>query len=84
MLEKGFKHTYLKTINNQLSCIMNYAVRFCDLRSNPCLKAGSMGKSKADERPHWSLEEFQRFSDRIMDKHDSWMAFQILFMTECD
>ena len=39
------------------------------------------GKSKADERPYWTLEEFQKFSDAIMDKQDSWMAFQILFWT---
>jgi integrase len=81
MLEKGFKPTYLKTINNQLSAIMNYAVNFYDLRSNPCRKAGSMGKSRADERPYWTLEEFQQFSDAIIDKQDSWLAFQILFWT---
>lgn len=78
---KGFKPTYLKTIHNQLSTILNYAVNFYDLRSNPCRKAGSMGKSKADERPYWTLEEFQKFSDAIMDKQDSWIAFQILFWT---
>ena len=80
-MEKGFKPTYLKTIHNQLSAILNYAVNFYDLRSNPCRKAGSMGKSKADERPYWTLEEFQKFSDAIMDKQDSWIAFQILFWT---
>ena len=81
MMEKGFKPTYLKTIHNQLSAILNYAVNFYDLRSNPCRKAGSMGKSKADERPYWTLEEFQKFSDAIMDKQDSWIAFQILSWT---
>lgn len=81
MMGKGFKPTYLKTIHNQLSAILNYAVNFYDLRSNPCRKAGSMGKSKADERPYWTLEEFQKFSDAIMDKQDSWIAFQILFWT---
>lgn len=81
MMDKGFKPTYLKTIHNQLSAILNYAVNFYDLRSNPCRKAGSTGKSKADERPYWTLEEFQKFSDAIMDKQDSWMAFQILFWT---
>ena len=55
MIDKGFKPTYLKTINNQLSSILNYAVRFYELRSNPCHKAGSIGKSKADERPYWTL-----------------------------
>jgi integrase len=81
MLKKGFKPTYLKTINNQLSAMMNYAVNFYDLRSNPCHKAGSMGKSRADERPYWTLEEFQKFSDALIDKQDSWIAFQILFWT---
>ena len=78
MMEKGFKPTYLKTIHNQLSAILNYAVNFYDLRSNLCRKAGSMGKSKADERPYWTLEEFQKFSDAIMDKQDSWIAFQTI------
>lgn len=45
MMDKGFKPTYLKTIHNQLSAILNYAVNFYDLRSNPCRKAGSMGKT---------------------------------------
>ena len=81
LLEKGFKPTYLKTINNQLSCVMNYAVRFYELRSNPCHKAGSMGKSKADERPYWTLEEFNKFCDAIIDKKDTWVAFHILFWT---
>ena len=53
MMDKGFKPTYLKTINNQLSSILNYVVRFYELHSNPCHKAGSMGESKADERPYF-------------------------------
>ena len=81
MIGKGYKPTYLKTINNQLSAVMNYAVRFYDLRSNPCAKAGSMGKGKADERPYWTLDEFNVFADAVSDKHESWMGFQIMFWT---
>lgn len=81
LMDMGYKPTYLKTINNQLSSIMNYAVNFYDLRSNPCKKAGSIGKGKADERPYWTLDEFNRFLDAISDKHESWMGFQILFWT---
>ena len=47
--EKPFSQTYLKTVNNQLSAIMNYAVSHYRLPVNPCRAAGSMGKSKADE-----------------------------------
>lgn len=81
MMEQGFKPTYLKTIHNQLSAVMNYAVKFYDLGSNPCSKAGSMGKGHADERPYWTLEEFNQFSDAISDKYEAWMGFQILFWT---
>ena len=38
----------MKSINNQLATLFNYAVLYYDLRDNPCRKAGSIGKSKAD------------------------------------
>ena len=81
MISKGYKPTYLKTINNQLSAVMNYAVNFYGLRSNPCAKAGSMGKGRADERPYWTLEEFEKFCDAVSDKQESWIGFQIMFWT---
>lgn len=36
LLKEGYAPTYLKTINNQLSAIMNYAVQYYNLSSNPC------------------------------------------------
>ena len=79
LIQQGYSQTYLKTINNQLSALFNYAVRYYELGSNPCRKAGSMGKAKAEEMQIWTKEEFQEFSDCLMDKRVSWMAFQILF-----
>lgn len=81
LISQGYSQTYLKTINNQLSAIFNYAVRYYELPVNPCRKAGSMGKGKADEMQIWTKAEFERFSDCIMDKRISWLAFQILFWT---
>ena len=43
----GYAPTYLKSINNELSAVMNYAVRYYKLQVNPCQKAGSMGKCEA-------------------------------------
>lgn len=40
-----------------------------------------MGKGRADERPYWTLEEFNKFSDAISNKYEAWMGFQILFWT---
>ena len=81
LMEKGYSQTYLKTINNQLSAIFNFAVRYYELSSNPCRKAGSMGKAKAEEKQFWIKEEFQEFIDSLMDKRVSWMAFMVLFWT---
>lgn len=39
-----YSQTYIKTINNQLVAVFNYAVRFYNLKENPCHKAGSIGK----------------------------------------
>ena len=81
LIKIGYSPTYLKTINNQLSAIFNYAVRYYDLKSNPCEKAGSMGKSKAEEMDFWTGEEFRRFIDSVMNKRLSYMAFMTLYWT---
>ena len=81
LIKMGYSPTYLKTINNQLSAIFNYAVRYYDLKSNPCAKAGSMGKSKAEEMDFWTGEEFRKFIDRVMNKRLSYMAFMTLYWT---
>lgn len=81
LIEMGYSSTYLKTINNQLSAIFNYAVRYYDLKSNPCAKAGSMGKSKAEEMDFWTGEEFRKFIDSVMNKRLSYMAFMTLYWT---
>ena len=81
LIKIGYSPTYLKTINNQLSAIFNYAVRYYDLKSNPCAKDGSMGKSKAEEMDFWTGEEFRRFIDSVMNKRLSYMAFMTLYWT---
>ena len=37
---KPYSQTYLKAINNQLTAMFNYAVKYYDLHENPCTKAG--------------------------------------------
>ena len=38
------------TINNQLSAVFNYAVKYYDLKGNPYAKAGSMGKRTSGQK----------------------------------
>lgn len=81
LIGQGYAQTYLKTINNQVAALFNYAVKYYDLPNNPCRKAGSMGKSNADEMNFWTQEEFSKFIDALMNKHQSYMAFMILYWT---
>lgn len=83
LLKHGYAPTYLKTINNQLAAIFNYASRYYDLPNNPCKKAGSIGRSNADEMMFWTKAEFTRFLDTVMNKRRSYMAFMVLYWTGC-
>ena len=76
---KPYSPVYLKTIQNQLSAIFNHAVRFYNLKENPCRKAGSMGKKKNREMQFWTKSEYLRFAEAVMDKPISYYAFEILY-----
>ena len=76
-----YSQSYLKTLHNQLSAIFNHAVRFYDLRSNPAAKAGNMGTEERKEMLFWTKEEYQKFSEEMMDKPVSYYAFQMLYWT---
>lgn len=75
---KPFSQTYLKTMNNQLAAIMNYAVAHYGLSSNPCKVAGSIGKRNAEEMQIWTQEQYEKFSGAIQ-KSSIKLAFDILF-----
>ena len=79
--EHGYSKTYLKTINNQLSAIINFAHKYYNLESNPCEQAGSIGASRAERMQFWTLEEFLAFREGIMDKRNSLICFDVLYWT---
>lgn len=76
---KAYSPVYLKTVHNQLSAIFNHAVRYYNLRENPCTKAGSMGKKKNRQMLFWTKEEYLKFADAMMDKPMSFYAFEMLY-----
>jgi len=76
---KAFSATYLKTLHNQINAILNHAVRFYELKSNPALKAGSVGKKEATEMLFWTKDEYLKFADSMMDKPLSFYAFEVLY-----
>ena len=78
MKDNNYKQTYLKTIHNQLSALFNYAVRFYGLKKTARL-AGNMGKEEVGEMKFWTKEEYLTFSRAMMNKEESYHAFEILY-----
>lgn len=76
-----FSPTYLKTIHNQLSAILNHAVNMYGLKDNVARKAGTMGKEENKEMEFWTQEEFQKFLECVADKPISYYAFEMLYWT---
>lgn len=79
MKDNNYKQTYLKTIHNQLSALFNYAVRFYGLKNNPARLAGNMGIEEVGEMKFWTKEEYLTFSRAMMNKEESYHAFEILY-----
>lgn len=80
--EKNFKPTYLKSINNQLNAIFNYAVKYYKLPNNPVRLCGSMGKKHAERMEFWTKEEFYIFREKIKNKEMSNVIFNLFFILE--
>ncbi len=76
---KAYSPTYLKTLHGQLSAILNHAVRFYGLKSNAAATAGCMGSEKHKEMLFWTKEEYLKFAEVMMDKPQSYYAFEVLY-----
>ena len=68
-------------MNNQLSAIFNHAVRYYGLPGSPVAKAGKIGSTKGAEMQFWTREEYLAFAEAVMDKPESYLAFEVLYWT---
>ena len=78
---KPYAMTYLKTLNNQLSSMFNYAMRYYRLKENPCRAAGSIGKKCAAEMQFWTKDEFARFLEAVRCDLPAFTMFLTLYYT---
>lgn len=76
---KPYSKTYLKSVHNELTAIINYAVKYYDLKDNPARKAGSIGISNAEEMNFWTLEEYLKFADEMMSEPFYYYCFEVLY-----
>lgn len=79
MMKQDFRPTYLRSLHSRLSAIFNHAVKFYDLPSNPCQKAGVMGSKKPETIDFWTLEEYKTFIPAVADKPRSKVGIEILY-----
>ena len=78
--EEEYSATYLRSIHNQLSAIMNYAVKYYNLSNNPCSITGSIGKKKASSMKIWTKDQYES----VIKKEKNlgyYIAFEILYWT---
>ena len=61
--------------------MFNHAIKIYGLRLNPASTVGNMGKEERKEMNYWTVEEYSKFSDEMMDKPISYYAFQMLYWT---
>ena len=76
---KPYAKTYLRTVHSDLSAIMNYAVRYYGLRENPVKTAGVIGISDAEEMQFWTLDEYLRFAEAMMEEPFYYYCFEMLY-----
>lgn len=76
---KSYAPTFLKTLNNQLSAIFNFAMKYYRLPMNPVRLAGSMGKRSARTMQFWTLAEFQQFMTAWPVGSMPYVIFSLLF-----
>lgn len=81
LLRSGYKTTYLRTIHAQLSSILNYAMEYYGLPSNPSEDVSGFSKHTVEKMDFWTLEEFQRFAMSALQLPHHIMAFYLLFWT---
>ena len=76
-IDSGASDGYLRNMHKKISAIMNYAVTYYNLPSNPCHKAGTMGKITRSMN-FWTLEQYGCFIQHV-ENIRIHAAFQVLF-----
>ena len=72
---KTYDQSTLRTIHAQLSAILNHAVRYYQLDKNPANIVGTIGKRGNKEMLFWTNDEYKLFSEQVMHKTITYMAF---------
>ncbi len=78
---KPYSTSYLQSIHTQLSAIFNHAQKYYGLKSNPARTVGNMKGPKGQEMQIWTLEDYKRFSAKLVHDPIAYHAFEVLYWT---
>lgn len=78
---KPLSPAMLGSIHKSFSAVLNYAVKYYKLPSNPARLSGSMGARKSPEMHFWTIEQFKAFQKTIESDDLHAVAFALLFYT---
>ena len=76
----NYSESYLKKINGIFNAIFNYASKYYDLKDNPCLIAGSIGKNTNKKKIIYTQEQVDHLLSNVFDYTD-YTIFSILYYT---
>ncbi len=84
---KGFKETYQRMLQNQMTALFTHATKIYNLKDNPCMKVKRMGRADADadkkQLQFWTLDEFNCFINTFEDGSKYHVLFDLLFYSGC-
>ena len=83
ILKKGFKPTYERMVQNQITALFTHASKIYNLSNNPCSKVKKIGKSDASKLEFWTLDEYEKFISHVEKGTENYIIFEILFWTGC-
>ena len=79
LMGQKYTKSFLKTVHNQLNAILNFAVRYYQLPSNPAQIVGNMGTDKEVKINFWTKDQYLKFKECMMEEPLYFYAFECLY-----
>jgi integrase len=82
---KGFKETYQRMFQNQMTALFTCAAKIYNLKYNSCTKVKRMGRADVDKKQlqFWTLDEFNCFIGTFDLESKYYVLFDLLFYSGC-
>ena len=62
-----------------MSAILNFAVRYYNLKTNPAAIVGNMGNDREVDMKFWTQDQYRKFAEVMMEKPIYYYCFEILY-----